>query len=241
MTSPRVVHIRNLGIVLGGELTVTIEALAMRAGEVVVLDAASGAGKSTVLGLISGALEPNLTFRDTVHELSGQTILPGMPRDSFAGPGQMGFVLQTNVLVPYLTIGENITLPMTIAEVEIDPDWHAHLLAALGIDGLMARMPTGVSVGQRQRATIARALLGKPDLLLLDEPVSALDPVNVGQVERLIEVLAEDANCAVILASHQAAQGAFANARHVSHEMRRDGAMLQSVFSDQLAAQVAAQ
>ncbi|MEM6409465.1 MAG: ATP-binding cassette domain-containing protein [Pseudomonadota bacterium] len=240
MSAGSVVHIRDIGIRLGDELVVMVDRLDMEAGEVVVLDAISGAGKSTALGLIAGALPAEPMSGAAAHRLSGLDITPDMPRDRFSGPTKLGFVLQTNVLIPYLRLSENIDLPMTISGDAPDAEWRAHLIRALGLTGITERMPTEVSVGQRQRATIARALLGQPDLLLLDEPVSALDPVNVGQVEKLIEVLAEDANSAVILASHQAARGAFASARRVGHKTEEQGGVLLSRFADIYAGEIAA-
>ncbi|MCY4334000.1 MAG: ATP-binding cassette domain-containing protein [Litoreibacter sp.] len=240
MSTAGVVHIRDIGIRLGDELVVMVDTLDMDAGEVVVLDAISGAGKSTALGLIAGALPAENMSDAAIHRLSGIDITPDLPRDRFSGPTKLGFVLQTNILIPYLTLSENIDLPMTISGDTADADWRAHLVRALGLAGITERMPTEVSVGQRQRATIARALLGQPDLLLLDEPVSALDPVNVGQVERLIEVLAQDANSAVILASHQAARPAFADARRVGHKTEERGGVLYSRFADTYAGEAAA-
>ncbi|MEM7472697.1 MAG: ATP-binding cassette domain-containing protein [Pseudomonadota bacterium] len=240
MSDAGVVHIRDIGIRLGDELVVIVDALDMDAGDVVVLDAISGAGKSTALGLIAGALPAERMSVSSAHRLSGQSITPELPRDKFSGPDRLGFVLQTNILIPYLSISENIDLPMTIAGQRPETDWREHLVRALGLTGLTDRMPTEVSVGQRQRVTIARALLGQPDLLLLDEPVSALDPVNVGQVERLIEVLAQDAGSAVILASHQAARGAFADARRVGHRTEDQGGVLYSRFSDAYEGEMAA-
>lgn len=226
-----VVHIRNLGVRLSAEFAVVIEALDLNSGEVVVLDADSGAGKSTALGLISGAIAPS-DFNKSVHKLSEQHVDQKMPRGQFAGPDRLGFVLQTNVLVPYLSITENITLPMRIAGQAVDAGWSEHLIGALGLAPLGARGPTQVSVGQRQRAAIARALLGKPDLLLLDEPVSALDPANSAQVENLIQILARDAGCAVVLASHQAFRGAFSETRRAQQRTMTLNEATYSIFSD---------
>jgi len=229
--SDNVVHIRNLGIKLGSEFAVIIEALDLTPGEVVVLDAESGAGKSTALGLISGAIAPS-SFNGSVHRLSGLDVHQDLPRNQFAGPDRVGFVLQTNVLMPYLNVIENIQLPMRIAGLSPDASWADHLIGTLGLAPLEQRRPMHVSVGQRQRAAIARALLGKPELLLLDEPVSALDPANSAQVENLIQILAQDAGCAVVLASHQAFRGAFSDTRRAGHRSMNLEGVSYSVFSD---------
>ena len=142
----------------------------------------------------------------------------------------MGFVLQTSALVSCLSVAENVTLPCRVAGIAPDPDWHAHLLRAPGIAGLGDRKPAAISIGQRQRAGIARALLARPALLLLDEPVSALDPANVDQVDRLIAILAADAGSGVVLASHQAARGAFANRARARHRVEERSGALFSVF-----------
>jgi ABC-type lipoprotein export system ATPase subunit len=227
----QVIHIRDLAVRLGNDLVVCVESLDVVKGEVVVLDAESGAGKSTALGLISGAI-PAEQGPSVVHKLSGQDVNSSTPRTFFAGPDRLGFVLQTNVLMPYLNVRENIELPMTIVNSPIQSDWANHLIGALGLADLVARRPNQISVGQRQRVSIARALLGRPDVLLLDEPVSALDPANAAQVEELIEVLVADTGSAVILASHQAFRGAFAKTRRVSQRTYIEQNCVYSLFSD---------
>lgn len=227
----QVIHIRDLAVRMGSELVVCVESLDVVKGEVVVLDAESGAGKSTALGLISGAI-PAEAGPSVVHRLSGQDVRSTTPRSAFAGPDKLGFVLQTNVLMPYLSVVDNIQLPLTIANLPIQSDWSAHLIGALGLSDLVARYPNQISVGQRQRVSIARALLGRPDVLLLDEPVSALDPANAAQVEELIEVLVADTGSAVILASHQAFRGVFSETRRVSQLTQIDQNCVYSVFSD---------
>lgn len=227
----QVIHIRDLAVRLGSDLVVRVEKMDVSKGEVVVLDAESGAGKSTVLGLISGAIpaEKGLTV---AHSLSGQDVQSAKVRTAFGGPKSLGFVLQTNVLMPYLSVQENIELPMTIAALPIQIDWTEYLIGALGLTDLVHRLPSQISVGQRQRVSIARALLGRPDVLLLDEPVSALDPANAKQVEELIEVLVAETGSAVVLASHQAFRGAFANTRRVSQRTQIDQNCVYSLFSD---------
>jgi putative ABC transport system ATP-binding protein len=140
-------------------------------------------------------------------------------RSSFAAPDVVGFVLQTARLVPFLTLEENILLPARLAGMGMDREWVAHLLGRLGISDLVGRRPDQVSMGQRQRAAVARALLARPALLLLDEPVSALDPANTEAVEALISELAREAGAAVLLASHKSAGGAFALAPRCGHEV----------------------
>lgn len=219
----QVLHVRNLGVRLGPDLAVVIAALDLDPGEVMVLDSASGTGKSTVLGLVSAAI-PGGGMEGEVLHLAGRPVPVARraqrpDRAMFAPPDLLGFVLQTARLIPFLTLAENITLPLRLAGVAPDPDWQAHLLDRLGIVDLLARRPDQVSVGQRQRAAVARAMLAKPALLLLDEPVSALDPASTDAVEALIVDLAAAVGAAVLLASHKAAGGAFATAPRCSHGM----------------------
>lgn len=223
-----VLDISDLGLRLSPEFGVRVESLRLERGKVIVLDAPSGAGKSTALGLIAGALPANAPLTAASHHrVGGQVVGAAMP-----GPDVMGFVLQTHALVPFLTIAENINLPALASGKTADGDWYAYLIRALGLSGLEGRKPGQISVGQRQRAGIARAFLLRPDLLLLDEPVSALDPDNVDRVEALITLLAEDAEAGIVLASHQAGRGAFAKSPRASHRLERHAATLFSVFGE---------
>lgn len=203
----------------------------MKRGEVAVIDAVSGAGKSTALGLISGALEP-ARMQKQCHEILKKPVDLTQPRAMCFAPDALGFVLQTNSLINYLSISENIDLPLAVQGCQADTQWRKHVISALGITELLDRMPNQISVGQKQRVSIARALAGQPAVLLLDEPVSALDPSNVTQVENLISVLAEEAGSAVLLASHQSHRGAFASARRVPHSVVQNDGITFSVFGD---------
>lgn len=225
MSDAAVLDVAELTVTLSEAFGVSVERLRLARGEVVVLDAPSGAGKSTVLGLICGAIAADPPGPGRRHRVGARDVTDAVPP-----PDVLGFVLQTSALVPYLTVAENIDLPARAAGRAGDPDWRAHLLRALGLAGLEARYPEAVSVGQRQRVGIARAFLLRPALMLLDEPVSALDPDNVDRVEALIAHLAEDAESGVVLASHQAGRGAFAATPRAPHRLERRGPTLYSVF-----------
>ncbi|MEM7710027.1 MAG: ATP-binding cassette domain-containing protein [Pseudomonadota bacterium] len=224
-SAPLVLKVANLGLRLSPEFGVLIDELSLGRGDVLVLDAPSGAGKSTALGLISGSIPADDDLGPATHELGAKPM-----GDCVPGPEILGFVLQTSALVPYLTVAENIDLPARVGGKAFDQDWRDHLIRALGIADLQARKPAAISVGQRQRVGIARALLSRPKVLLLDEPVSALDPDNVDRVEALIAVLAEDARAGVVLASPQAARGAFADSPRAGHRLERRDRTLFSVF-----------
>lgn len=225
-----VVHIRNLGVRLSRNFAVVIESLDIYRGERLVMDAPSGAGKSTALGLVCAAI-PDSGFPDRVHQINGRDVDPGLPRESFAGPEALGFVLQTNSLVPFLTAQENLRLPLQLTTQRAQPEWERHLIETLGLGRLLGHLPSALSVGQRQRVSIARALLGMPALLLLDEPVASLDPANVGKVEHLIAQLAQEAGSAVLLASHQAQSGVFSDAPRLRCDVLEHGGVHYTLFN----------
>src|SRR5699024_5700174 len=116
---------------------------------------------------------------------------------------EIGIVFQGDELLPELTLMENICLPSMLrdgrARVSEYADAAGRLLAALGIDGLEARTPSEVSVGQLQRAAIARAVLGSPSIVLADEPTSALDQVAARDALGILLGLAERAGSAVCI------------------------------------------
>ena len=220
-----VLDVTGVGVQLSDDFGVLIRHLQVARSEIIVLDAPSGAGKSTVLGLISGAIQSDAVFGP------GQVVLEHKQRHAFPlTPDLLGFVLQTSALVPYLTIARNIALPCDVAGITPDPEWLAYLLRVLGIAGLQDRKPQQISVGQRQRVGIARAFLSRPRVLLLDEPVSALDPANVDQVEALIAHLTQESQAGVVLASHQAHRGEFADCRRIAHRLETQGNLRLSVF-----------
>jgi putative ABC transport system ATP-binding protein len=224
-----VLHIRSLGAHLAKDFAVVIEALDLNPGERLVMDAVSGAGKSTALGLISGGLASS-GLQGEIHEICGVSVPASARRSDFARPEMLGFVLQTNTLVPYISVAENIHLPARITGLTTDVAWQSRLLDLLGLEPLLARYPEALSVGQRQRVSVARALLARPALLLLDEPVASLDPGNVAQVETLISHLAEEAGSGILLASHQAQTGVFADVPRVSHRVLSHEGVTYSLF-----------
>lgn len=158
-----------------------IEAFRVARGERVFLRGPSGSGKSTLLGLVGGVLVPQ---RGTVRLLGTDlTRLSAGARDRFRGE-HLGFVFQMFNLIPYLSVLENVVLPSRFSPERAaripggDPAREAtRLLAALGLadPALLARDVTELSIGQQQRVAAARALLGRPGIIVADEPTSALD------------------------------------------------------------------
>src|SRR6202008_4362666 len=139
--------------------------LDLRAGEIVALLGRSGSGKSTLLRTIAGLIGPTSgSGRDRGEELNG------------ANPGA-AMVFQTFALMPWLTVQDNVELGLA-AQGVAPADRTARALKAIdmiGLDGFESAYPKELSGGMRQRVGFARALVLEPDLLLMDEPFSALD------------------------------------------------------------------
>jgi len=159
---------------------IDIERFTLHRAERVFLRGPSGSGKSTLLSLLGGVLQPS---GGEIH-LLGKAIneMSAGERDRFRGE-QIGFIFQMFNLIPYLDVVENVMLPGRFSKLREqriigEPVAEAkRLLAAIGLNdpALLSRPVTELSIGQQQRVAAARALYGKPGLIIADEPTSSLD------------------------------------------------------------------
>jgi molybdate transport system ATP-binding protein len=154
-----------------GTLDLAVD-LGVADGEVLAVLGPNGAGKSTLLRVLAGLLSPSeghVTVDGTVWD-DARTHLPAHRR-------RLGMVFQDALLFPHLTVGENVAFGLRTRGVHRAQARTAAAgwLARVGLEGLGDRRPAQLSGGQAQRAALARALVGDPALLLLDEPLSALD------------------------------------------------------------------
>jgi NitT/TauT family transport system ATP-binding protein len=138
-------------------------------GEFVSLLGPSGCGKSTALRIIAGLSEPS---RGKVEWVEAQAARAASAR-------RLGFVFQEPTLMPWATVAANVRLPLKLAGLA--PDAQARVDAALarvGLSGFAQSYPRELSGGMKMRASIARALVTEPNLLLMDEPFAALDEIT---------------------------------------------------------------
>ena len=115
---------------------------------------------------------------------------------------EIGVIYQFYNLIPELNIVENITLPTELDGSPIDSEWLAEILKIVGLSGRENAYPTTLSGGQQQRAAIARALFGKPSLILADEPTGNLDNENSAEVMMLLKTMNEEYGITVLIVTH---------------------------------------
>lgn len=162
--------------------------LTVRTGGVTAILGPNGAGKSTAVGLMLGRLRPD---RGTVQ-------LFGLPPQKVAARRRVGVMLQTTTLPPQLTVREQVSL---FAGYYPDPMDVAEALALAGLDGLATRRCQALSGGQQRRVQFALAIIGRPALLVLDEPTVGLDLESRRALWSTVRLLA-GAGTAVILTTH---------------------------------------
>ena len=177
---------------------------ALERGSMLAVCGPSGCGKSTLLGLLALALAPRAigTFRLAGHDAAALWRDGRTDRLTELRSRLIGFVPQVGGLLSFLSIGENIRLQQQIIG-HADPRRIEALTERLGIASLLRRRPAEISVGQRQRAVVARALAHEPLLLLADEPTASLHPAQADDVLSLLAEAARDGT-AVVVATHDA-------------------------------------
>lgn len=179
--------------------------LALAAGQTHVWLGPSGCGKSTLLRSLMGLLVPT---EGTIHVLERRVESATLRAQQLANR-TLGFVAQDGGLLPHLTCAANVGVPATLAGWDAQRT-HARikeLAAAVGLDqAVLQQRPHQVSGGQRQRVSLMRALLLDPQLLLLDEPFSALDPMIRGELQDELRALFLRLQKTVVLVTHDIAE-----------------------------------
>jgi len=197
-------------------------------GSMTILLGASGAGKSIALKLILGLIRPD---EGAIH-VHGERIDRMPEADLMRVRGDIGMLFQENALFDSLTVAENVGYRLAEETDTPAADVDNRVTEVLGFVGLgefQDRMPSELSGGQRRRVAIARAMAAKPNLLLLDDPTTGLDPITATSVDDEIVKLRDLEHVTSILVTHQ-----IRDAHYVAiHEAVQDAGGLQIVESDQ--------
>lgn len=179
-----------------GDLTLDVR-LKVRPGELVAVVGPNGAGKTTLLRLVAG-----LVALDAGSLSLGGRVVDDATSSGFVASHRrrVGWVPQDRLLFDHLPVAANVGF-----SPQATPERVAHLLAELDLAGLADRRPTDCSGGQAQRVAVARALAGEPDVLLLDEPSTALDAESRRRIYHLLD---DGERPATLLVTHDPGEAA---------------------------------
>lgn len=184
-----------------GEFTIAVKFEA--AGGATALFGPSGAGKSSLVGMIGGLLAPDrgrIALDDTVlFDSAARVNVPAHRR-------RIGTVFQEGRLFPHMTVSRNLDYGRWMSGLPADPAGCERIVELLDIGALLTRRPGRLSGGERQRVAIGRALLMKPRLLLLDEPLASLDRARKLEILPYLARLRDEAKVPMIYVSHQAGE-----------------------------------
>lgn len=175
--------------------------LDIAAGAFISLLGPSGCGKSTLLRIIAGLAEPTIGQRQW---LAGA-----------AKPGDIAFVFQEPTLLPWATVADNVYLPLRLSGMKRSHAGPriAEAIAAVGLDGFAHAYPRELSGGMKMRVSIARALVTRPRLLLLDEPFAALDEITRLKLNEDLLRLWQGEGWTVVFVTHSVFESVFLSQR----------------------------
>ena len=178
------------------------------AGQLTAVMGPSGSGKSTLMHILAGLDKPttgSVTVAGTEITTLGDNDLTKLRRK------HIGFVFQFFNLLPMLSAGDNVTLPLSIAGEKADPGWYDNLIASVGLGDRLSHRPSELSGGQQQRVAIARALVSRPTVVFADEPTGNLDSKTGGEILELLRHTVRDLGQTVVMVTHEARAAAIAD------------------------------
>jgi phospholipid/cholesterol/gamma-HCH transport system ATP-binding protein len=179
--------------------------LSVAEGETLAIVGPSGTGKSVLLKTTIGLIMPD---RGEVF-VAGRSVTRASTRELATIRREVGYVFQNAALFDSLSVYDNLKmgLPRSVLDRLRPADVAAHVCAALEDvnlepEAVLGKLPAELSGGMRKRVGLARAIIGKPRILLYDEPVTGLDPVNVAAVDRLILSIARRSHVTSVIVTH---------------------------------------
>lgn len=198
-----ILKVENLTKVYGKDSTKVVAldhvSFSVENGEFVAIVGASGSGKSTLLHLLGGVDRPT----------SGKVYVDGkdiynLDDDKLAifRRRQVGLIYQFYNLIPILNVEENITLPLSLDNREIDKEKVSDMLKLLGLQNRRNHLPNELSGGQQQRTSIGRALITNPTIVLADEPTGNLDSKSSDEIVALLKKSNKELKQTIIMITH---------------------------------------
>jgi putative ABC transport system ATP-binding protein len=177
-------------------------------GQMLAVMGPSGSGKSTLMHCLAGL--------DTVDtgsiEIGGtQVVGLGDKQITQLRRDRIGFVFQQFNLLPTLTAGENISLPLDIAGKKPDQAWYDEVVNAVGLGDRLRHRPAELSGGQQQRVACARALVTKPDVVFADEPTGNLDSRSGSEVLSFLQMSAREKGQTIVMVTHDPNAAGYAD------------------------------
>ncbi len=205
MLSKQVVTINHLDHAFGkGELRKSVlfdVDLNIYAGEIVIMTGPSGSGKTTLLTLIGGLR----SVQSGSVKILGQELFGASKSELVQVRNQIGFIFQSNNLLSCLTAEQNVRMSLRLHQDISFEERNAmtrHILEEVGLGDRLNFYPDSLSGGQQQRVAIARALVSKPQLVLADEPTAALDSKSGRNIVEIMQQLAKEQGCTILLVTH---------------------------------------